>query len=111
MCTTVTFNQRWQRKENHQSAVRKHRSRPVIVAAVPWARHGAGHTHQFDAQVAWLATKTSKTAACELMRIAWRTVGAIITRVWDDTAKLTTSSMGSPGSVSTRFPIGAATSI
>jgi len=88
MCTTVTFSQRWQRKENHQSAVRKHRSRPVIVAAVPWARHGAGHTHQFDAQVAWLATKTSKTAACELMRIAWRTVGAIITRVWDDTAKL-----------------------
>ena len=58
----------------------------VTVAAVPWARHQAGHTHHFDAQVAWLATQTSKTAITELMRIAWRTVGAIITRVWDDTA-------------------------
>ena len=56
----------------------------VIVAAVPWARHGAGHTHAFDDQVAWLATRTSKSAACELMRITWRTVGSIITRVWAD---------------------------
>jgi len=55
----------------------------VVVAHVPWAAHGAGHTHTFDAQVAWLATKTSKSAATELMRIAWRTAGAIIARVWD----------------------------
>ena len=54
------------------------------VAAVPWARHAAGHTHAFDEQVAWLATQCSKTAITELMRIAWRTVGAIITRVWAD---------------------------
>ncbi len=60
----------------------------VTVAAVPWARHQAGHTRHFDAQVAWLATQTSKTAITELMRIAWRTVGAIITRVWDDTSKV-----------------------
>lgn len=59
----------------------------VIVAAVPWARHQAGHTHHFDAQVAWLVTQTSKSATSELMRITWRTVGAIITRVWDDTTK------------------------
>jgi transposase len=56
----------------------------VVVAAVPWARHGAGHTHAFDATVAWLATKCSKTAITELMRIAWRTVGSILTRVWDE---------------------------
>lgn len=56
------------------------------VASVPWARHNAGHTHGFDQQVAWLATQCSKTAITELMRIAWRTVGAIITRVWDETA-------------------------
>jgi len=55
----------------------------VVVAHVPWAAHGAGHTHTFDAQVAWLATRTSKAAATELMRIAWRTVGAVIARVWD----------------------------
>jgi len=56
----------------------------VVVAHVPWARHDAGHTLAFDDQVAWLATRASKTTATELMRIAWRTVGAIITRVWAD---------------------------
>ena len=60
----------------------------VSVVAVPWARHGSGHTHHFDAQVAWLATQTSKTAITQLMRVAWRTVGAIITRVWADTETL-----------------------
>jgi transposase len=58
------------------------------VAAVPWARHGAGHTYAFDEQVAWLATQTSKSAVTQLMRIAWRTVGAIIARVWADTEAL-----------------------
>jgi transposase len=53
---------------------------PTVVQ-VPWARHGAGHTRPFDDQVAWLAVHTSKTAVTELMRVAWRTVGAIITRV------------------------------
>ena len=28
---------------------------PVVVAAVPWARHGAGHTRTFDDTTAWLA--------------------------------------------------------
>ena len=60
----------------------------VIVAAVPWAKYQAGHTLFFDDQVAWLATQTSKTAITVLMRIAWRTVGAIITRVWADTETL-----------------------
>jgi transposase len=58
------------------------------VRAVPWARHGAGHTRVFDEQVAWLATQCSKTAVTELMRIAWRTVGSIITRVWADVDKV-----------------------
>jgi len=56
----------------------------VVVAAVPWARHGAGHTRFFDDQVAWLAVTCSKSAVMALMRIAWRTVGAIITRVAAD---------------------------
>ena len=54
------------------------------VAQVPWARHGAGHTRFFDDQVAWLVTHTAKSTVCELMRIAWRTVGSIIARVVDD---------------------------
>lgn len=55
----------------------------VVVAHVPWAAHGAGHTHTFDQQIAWLAVRTSKTAVTELMRVAWRTVGSIIERVWE----------------------------
>lgn len=54
----------------------------VVVAHVPWAAHDAGHTHTFDQQVAWLVVRTSKSAVTELMRIAWRTAGAIIDRVW-----------------------------
>jgi transposase len=57
------------------------RDHGVTVAWVPWARHAAGHTRDFDDQVAWLVTHTSKTAVVELMRIAWRTVGAIAARV------------------------------
>ena len=57
----------------------------IVVAAVPWARHSAGHTLGFDQTVAWLATVCSKTAVTELMRIAWRTVGAVVARVWADT--------------------------
>ncbi|MGP5525247.1 ISL3 family transposase [Glutamicibacter arilaitensis] len=60
----------------------------VTVAAVPWARHQAGHTRLFDQQVSWLATQCSKFAVTVLMRIAWRTVGSIIDRVWKDTAKV-----------------------
>lgn len=53
----------------------------VVVAQVPWARHGAGHTRDFDDTVAWLAVQCSKTAVTELCRIAWRSVGRIVTRV------------------------------
>jgi transposase len=56
----------------------------VVVASVPWARHDAGHTYAFDETVAWLATQSAKSTVTALMRIAWRTVGSIITRVWAD---------------------------
>ena len=57
------------------------RTHGPTVVQVPWARHGAGHTRGFDDQAAWLAVHTSKSAVVELLRIAWRTVGAIVTRV------------------------------
>jgi len=60
------------------------RAHGVTVAAVPWARHDAGHTRDFDATAAWLAVRTSKSAVCELLRVAWRTVGAIVARVSAD---------------------------
>lgn len=53
----------------------------VVVAAVPWARHDAGFTRQFEDQVCWLAVQASKTAVSQLMRVAWRTVGWICERV------------------------------
>jgi transposase len=61
----------------------------VVVGHVPWARHDAGHIRMFDDQVAWLATQTSKTAVTQLMRIAWRTVGAIVKRVCADVDAVT----------------------
>ena len=56
----------------------------VVAAQVPWARHGAGHTYAFDDTAAWLVTHCSKSAVRELLRVAWRTVGAIVTRVVAD---------------------------
>jgi len=53
----------------------------VVVAKVPWARHKSWFVKAYEDSVAWLATKTSKSAVCELMRTSWRTVGRIITRV------------------------------
>lgn len=54
------------------------------VAHVPWARHKAGHTAVFDDTVAWLVVATAKTTVCQLLRIAWRTVGSIVARVAAD---------------------------
>jgi transposase len=56
----------------------------VVVAAVPWARHRAGHTRAFDDLVAWLVRYTSRTTVKTFLRIAWRTVTAIVTRVMAD---------------------------
>ena len=60
------------------------RAHGPTVAQVPWARHDVGHTRDFDAMAAWLAVRTSKSATCQLLRVAWRTIGSIITRVNDD---------------------------
>lgn len=56
----------------------------VVVARVPWARHGSRFTREFEQQVAWLASQCSKSAVCELMRVSWYTVGRIIERVVAD---------------------------
>ena len=56
----------------------------VRVEGVPFARHRAEFTRDFEDLVAWLAAKTDKTAVERLLRIAWRTVGAIVQRVVSD---------------------------
>jgi transposase len=53
----------------------------VVVERVPWAEHDSRFTRAFEDQAAWLAVECSKTAVAALMRIAWRTVGNILTRV------------------------------
>jgi transposase len=56
----------------------------VLVAAVPWARPGAGHTRGFEQQVVWLVRQMSRSAVCRLVRVSWRTVGRIVARVVAD---------------------------
>jgi transposase len=56
----------------------------VVTEAVPFARHRSGFTRDFEDLVAWLATRMDKTALGRLLRIAWRTVGAIVERVVAD---------------------------
>jgi transposase len=51
---------------------------------VPFARPGSDFTRDFEALVAWLATRTDKSTIGRLVRINWRTVGRIIERVSAD---------------------------
>ena len=56
----------------------------VRVESVPFARHASGFTRDFEQLVAWLATRTDKSAIARLARIDWRTVGRIVERVSAD---------------------------
>jgi transposase len=53
----------------------------ALVEGVPFARDGARFTRDFEDLVAWLATKTDKTATCRLARIDWQSIGRVIERV------------------------------
>jgi transposase len=56
----------------------------VHLEAVPWARHDAHHTRDFEDLVAWLAQQMAKTPIAGLLRIGWDTVGRIVQRVVAD---------------------------
>jgi transposase len=53
----------------------------VVVTAVPWARHGARFTTEFEDQVACLVARSAQSTVAVLLRISWRSVAAIVTRV------------------------------
>ncbi|MGH3420587.1 MAG: ISL3 family transposase [Streptosporangiaceae bacterium] len=53
----------------------------VVVAAVPWARHGSRFTRAFEDQVAWLTTRSDQSTVATLLRVTWRSVAGIVTRV------------------------------
>jgi transposase len=56
----------------------------VRVAVVAWARHKSGFTIEFEQTATWLVAQAAKSTVQELMRISWRTVNAIVTRVVND---------------------------
>jgi transposase len=58
----------------------------VVVAAVPWARPAAKHTYAFEDTCAWLAAHTPFSVVSRLLRVSWRTVNGIVTRVVADLA-------------------------
>ena len=61
--------------------------RGVIVARVPWARHGSAFTRGLEDSVAWLVGEMSMSAVAELLSLSWRTVGHIMGRVVSERAR------------------------
>jgi len=54
----------------------------VVVEQVPWSASAtARFTHAFEDAVGLLVQRSDKTSVCEMMGIAWKTVGAIVERV------------------------------
>lgn len=53
----------------------------VVVEMVPWAHADTGFTGEFEEAIAYLAQRTDQTTVSRLMRVTWRTVGRIVTRV------------------------------
>ena len=78
------------------------RQHGVVVARVPWARHGSRFLRAFEDQVAWLATQCSQKACSQLMRLDWETVGRIIARMVDGPRARSTVWTACSGSASTR---------
>ena len=56
----------------------------VHAEDVPWARPNSGFTCAFEDEAAWLSVHCCRSVVAELMRIDWKTVGAICKRVYGD---------------------------
>jgi len=56
----------------------------VIVAGVPWARHGSWFTRAFEDWVCWMAMHCTRSVVSECCRIDWKSVGPVIARVQKD---------------------------
>lgn len=53
----------------------------IVAREVPWAAHGSRFTYAFEDTCCWCALSMSKVACQKLMRVSWRTVGSICSRV------------------------------
>src|SRR5271169_1271337 len=56
----------------------------VVVADVPWARPGAKHSYLFEDTCAWLTAHAAMSVVAVFLRVAWRTIAAIVGRVVAD---------------------------
>ena len=50
----------------------------VVVAHVPWARHGSRFTLAFEDLGCWLATHCNQTVLARYLRTTWRSIGHVI---------------------------------
>jgi transposase len=55
----------------------------VTTEDVPWAEAGVGFTRAFEEHAAYLTQRADSTTVARMLRVAWRTVGAIVRRVTD----------------------------
>jgi len=55
--------------------------RRVVSEAVPWARPAARFTRAFEDVVCWLAQQAAFSVIGRLLRVTWRSVARIVTRV------------------------------
>lgn len=53
----------------------------VRTERVTWASHHSNFTTEFEQQVAYLAIHLNRTEVSKIMRIAWNTVGPILSRI------------------------------
>lgn len=53
----------------------------VVVAQVPWARHGSRFTTSFEDTCAWLTARASMSTVARYLRTTWQSVHAIVERV------------------------------
>jgi transposase len=102
-CPRCSYSTRYRESKQHHDSVWRHLDLGVwrlevharlrrlrcpehgaLVEGVPFARAGARFTRDFEDLVAWLATKTDKTATCRLTRIDWHTIGRVIQRVGEE---------------------------
>jgi len=55
----------------------------IVTSCVPWARHKSRFTYEFEQTVTWLTKHMAMSAVCQFMQTQFRTVGAIVKRVFE----------------------------
>src|SRR3712207_2231435 len=75
-----------------------------VVVTRPWARAGSRFTTDFEDAAAWLVCHASLSVVAVLLRIAWRSVPVIVSRVVAERAGQRDRLAGCVGSGSMRSP-------